>query len=62
MLNDTDPESIEKYVSSHIDTTISYISANMRRSVRAMKFSLKILTLLFGDYQVPCSKELLQGV
>jgi hypothetical protein len=27
-----------------------------------MKFSLKILTLLFGDYQVPCSKELLQGV
>lgn len=62
ILNDTDPDSIETYVSEHIEPTIAYISQHMRQSVRTMKFSLKILTLLFGDYQVPCSKELLQGV
>jgi hypothetical protein len=62
VLNDTDPETIETYVSQFIEPTLAYLSQHMRRSVRAMKFSLKILTILLGDYQVPCSKQLLQEI
>lgn len=62
MLNDTDPETIEAYVTQHIEPTIAYLCKNMRQSVRAMKFSLKILTILLGDYQVACSKSLLHEV
>ena len=50
-LNGTDPDTIEKYISDYTKPTISYIIQNMKKSVRAMKFSLKTLTILLGDYQ-----------
>jgi hypothetical protein len=31
----------------------------MKKSIRAMKFSLKIVTILLADYQIVCFKELL---
>jgi len=31
---------------------MKYVMTFMKHSIRTMKFSLKILTILFGDYQM----------
>ena len=54
---DSDPEAIEQYVSSHLPTILNYAISNMKRSGISLKFGLKILTVLFGEYQLECSPQ-----
>lgn len=39
---------------------MGYIAVSMSKSVRIMKYSLKILTVMVGDYEVELEKDLVE--
>jgi hypothetical protein len=45
---------MEAKVNPHLETILRYAFGNMKTSVGAFKFAAKIMTLLFGDYEVDC--------
>ncbi len=54
---DTDPDAIDNFVSPYGQTILEYAAVNMKISAITLKFSLKIMTLLFGDYSLECPVE-----
>jgi hypothetical protein len=54
ILTDTDPDTLQQYFEPFTASMISLVIQNMTKSVKAMKFCLKILTLMFGEFGVEC--------
>lgn len=55
---DTDPDAIDSYVRPHLNAVLAFVRTNLRQSARCLKFGLKTMTLLFGDYGVEVPPEL----
>lgn len=55
---DTDPDVIDSHVRPHLNAVLAFVRTNLRQSARCLKFGLKTMTLLFGDYGVEVPPEL----
>lgn len=47
---DTDPDLIDTHVRPHLSAILHYTTTNVQLSAKSLKFCLKTMTLLFGDY------------
>ncbi len=59
---DTDPDAIDSYVRPHLNAVLAFVRTNLRQSARCLKFGLKTMTLLFGDYGVEVPPELVEEI
>lgn len=48
---DSDPETIGAQVRPHLPSILSFARNHLRYNARCLKFSLKTMTVLFGDYE-----------